>query len=52
MSTAATISAPLGYWAATPPATARPPCDAANSRASRVMSLAAIPTAAATFSGA
>src|SRR5205085_1111638 len=52
MLTAATISAPLGYWAAIPPATARPPRDAANSRARRVITLASIPIAAATRSGA
>src|SRR2546421_324776 len=52
MLTAATISAPLGYCAAMPPATARPPRDAANSRARRVITWASIPTAAATRSGA
>src|SRR5437762_2392305 len=52
MLTAATISAPLGYCAAMPPATARPPRDAANSRARRVITWASIPTVAATRSGA
>src|SRR5437773_1333249 len=52
MFTAATISAPFAAWAATPPATASPPPDAANSRARRSMVLASTPICAATLSGA
>src|SRR5439155_700042 len=52
MLTAGAISAPLGYWAAIPPATARPPRDAANSRARRVITFASMPIVAATRSGA
>src|SRR2546430_13648559 len=52
MLTAATISAPLGYWAAIPPATARPPRDAANSRARRVITAVSLPIVAETRSGA
>jgi len=52
MFAAATMAAPFGYWAAIPPATARPPLDAANSRARRAMTLGSIPTAEATCAGA
>src|SRR5436309_14498229 len=52
MFTAATSSAaPSPYWVATPPPTASPPWDAANSRARRSISVAAIPTDGATCCG-
>ena len=46
------MAAPFGYCAAMPPATASPPCEAANSRATRRIAFAPTSTAAAICSGA